>query len=265
MNIVEIQHNFNGQPVKRSSTVGIVIHHSDTDFDAGAATIHQWHLARYDVINGQKVYWKGIGYNYVIRMDGMIETGRPIDTIGSHAGPTANGKTIGVCLSGNFEKFEPTDEQYQALAELVQYIRGTYGDIPVSGHRDWMQTDCPGSNFDFDRLNAMLVGQWEGEEQMDAVKIVVNGYPIDGHIYRDQSFAPVRQIVEMMGGSVTWDEASRTVVVQNYNGPVRVVVKGKEVPGVLSNGKSFGAIRELATALGANVRWDDANKTVFVE
>ena len=62
----------------------IVIHCSDTyaRMDIGVNEIRQWHLQR---------GFNDIGYHYVIRRDGAIEQGRPIEKPGAHA---AGYKTI---------------------------------------------------------------------------------------------------------------------------------------------------------------------------
>ena len=40
-----------------------------------AKDIDKWHKAR---------GWKGIGYHYVIDLDGKVEKGRPVEQIGAH-------------------------------------------------------------------------------------------------------------------------------------------------------------------------------------
>ena len=79
MNIIETGLKFNGLK-NRSSTRMIVLHHSASR-DVPAAEIHGWHLAR---------GWAGIGYHFVIRKNGNIEQGRPMQMIGAHAGPGIN-------------------------------------------------------------------------------------------------------------------------------------------------------------------------------
>ena len=57
----------------RCVTDAIIVHHvGNTNADVSAATMHEWHKA-----NG----WSGIGYHFVIRKDGTIEAGRPMNTV----------------------------------------------------------------------------------------------------------------------------------------------------------------------------------------
>lgn len=126
----------------REKTTLIVIHHvGDIDRDVSADEIHQCHLN-----NG----WAGIGYHYVIRKDGTVERGRPRDTIGSHA-LNYNSSSIGINVVGDFEAFQPEPIQIEQLACLLAQLCDIYMLEPVEdtivGHRDLMETDCPGKNL----------------------------------------------------------------------------------------------------------------------
>lgn len=139
--IKETNLNFNGL-YDRAATEFIVIHHTGCkDIDASAPQIHEWHLD-----NG----WAGIGYHFVVRKDGTIERGRPVNTIGSHAGGF-NSYSIGIHLSGDFSYAYPTDAQIESTALLLANLCTDYG-IEISrsniiGHCDLMSTDCPGTNL----------------------------------------------------------------------------------------------------------------------
>ena len=127
-----------GRLLTRSSTRRVIIHHSASP-DVPAAVIHGWHLTK---------GWSGLGYHFVIRADGTIEAGRPIDKIGAHAGPGVNPDSIGICLTGNFMQQPPADQQLQALVGLVDHLEVTYGTmLEVLRHRDVAATDCPGACF----------------------------------------------------------------------------------------------------------------------
>ena len=126
----------------RQQTDLIVIHHvGGTNRDVPAAEIHKWHLAN---------NWAGIGYHFVIRKAGTIERGRPRDTIGAHA-QGFNYRSIGINIVGDFENFKPTQEQIESTAQLVAELSSIYDFTPtaqnVVGHRDLMETDCPGQNL----------------------------------------------------------------------------------------------------------------------
>ena len=152
-NIVETNLRF-GYLSKRTYTNLIVIHHTGgADIDASAAQIHEWHL-------NQNPPWVGIGYHFVVRKDGTIERGRPVDAVGSHA-YGFNAHSIGIHLSGDFEKAFPTMAQIEMTAMLLANLCADYC-IPIDkahvvGHCDLMATNCPGKNL-YDKI-PIIVGK----------------------------------------------------------------------------------------------------------
>lgn len=140
--VVETNFKFNETLLVRPKTDMLVIHHVGIpDGDTSAAAIHKAHLA-----NG----WAGIGYHYVIRKDGSIERGRPLATVGAHA-EGQNYHTVGINVTGNFEKETPTQSQIASLEKLLVFLCQTYDIHPsaatIVGHRNVNSTDCPGKNL----------------------------------------------------------------------------------------------------------------------
>ena len=121
----------------------IVVHHIGmaNDDDVSASSVHEWHLN-----NG----WSGIGYHFLIRKDGTIEAGRPMDTVGAHC-KGENTHTIGINIVGNFETAWPEDAQLASAVKLIPAICRNYGFAPsastIFGHRDFNATLCPGENL----------------------------------------------------------------------------------------------------------------------
>lgn len=126
----------------RSITKEIVLHHAAA-LTCSVFDIHRWHKE-----NG----WAGIGYHFLVRKNGVIQRGRPINMVGAHA-EGYNSTSIGICFEGNFEKEEMTKAQKEAGKWLVAYVKQLYPTINrVVGHRDLMATACPGKNFPFDEI-----------------------------------------------------------------------------------------------------------------
>ena len=74
----------------------VVVHWTATyiDQDIGVEEIHKWH---------QENGWSGIGYHYVIRRDGSIWRGRPVNYIGAHAKANGhNDRSIGLAFVGGY-------------------------------------------------------------------------------------------------------------------------------------------------------------------
>lgn len=104
-----------------------------------AAHIDQWHRRR---------GFACIGYHYVIRLDGTVETGRPVGQYGAHClGHNTN--SIGVCYiggltkDGKHPKDTRTDKQKAALLQLLKSLKEQYPDAAIHGHRDFAAKACP--------------------------------------------------------------------------------------------------------------------------
>lgn len=121
----------------------IIFHCSATPAgrDYTAADIDRWHRQR---------GFSGIGYHYVIRLDGKVEQGRPVGQIGAHC-KGHNATTIGVCYIGGLAadcktpQDTRTEAQKATMLTLVRSLQSAYH-IPSSaiyGHREFANKACP--------------------------------------------------------------------------------------------------------------------------
>lgn len=108
------------------------------DFDA--EDIRTWHKAR---------GWSDIGYHYVIKLDGTIEAGRPVDRVGAHT-KGHNEDSVGVCYIGGLKDGKPFDTMSEiqeiAFIELVFSLRNVFGWMPIHGHNEFAAKACPSFN-----------------------------------------------------------------------------------------------------------------------
>lgn len=117
----------------------IILHCSATEEgkDFTADDIRRWHKAR---------GWKDIGYHYVIKLDGTLQYGRPVDQVGAHV-KGHNNTTVGVCYIGGLRNGEPADtmtpEQEVTFLELVYSLRKSLGYLTVHGHNEYSAKACP--------------------------------------------------------------------------------------------------------------------------
>lgn len=116
----------------------VIIHGADTptgrEFDV--LDILAWHTDKPPKGNG----WRDVGYHYVIRIDGVIETGRQEHVVGAHC-RHHNGSSIGICLIG---RGEYTDEQYLSLKKLVRSLKIRYNIKHIVGHYEYdNKKTCP--------------------------------------------------------------------------------------------------------------------------
>lgn len=121
----------------------IIIHCSATP-EGRAVTIQEiekWHR--------EKGY-NGIGYHYVIGLNGEVWKGRDINVVGAHTvGQNAN--SIGVCYIGGCDKSMKakdtrTTSQKVALLNLVKELKKQYPKASIHGHNEFAAKACPSFN-----------------------------------------------------------------------------------------------------------------------
>jgi len=83
------------------------------------------------------------------RIDCLVS---PLDAAWHSGNAVGNATTIGIECHP-----EATDEDYATVAELVSFLRATYGPLPLSPHRQWNQTACPGI-WDLPRIDRLANG-----------------------------------------------------------------------------------------------------------
>jgi len=120
----------------------IIVHCSATregDNSIDAEVIDRWHKAR---------GWKGIGYHYVILIDGTIQKGRNLDRCGAHT-KGLNCKSWGICYIGGVEsdgktpKDTRTDAQKESMLILLKKLKKMQPQAEIRGHRDFAPKACP--------------------------------------------------------------------------------------------------------------------------
>lgn len=149
----------------RVTTKYIVVHNLATSpsMDWGWAEVDRDHRSR---------GWLMGGYHYVIKRDGDLQTGRPIEVPGAHC-RGHNVHSVAVALSGGIAerkatKADPqvardrgwvpqpdkpennfTDQQFNTLAATLFHLRSLYPEAQIVGHGelDAGKPHCPGFNL----------------------------------------------------------------------------------------------------------------------
>jgi hypothetical protein len=168
----------NGQvnsPEKYYALQSITVHHTDTPNDdpdpaATVRAIYEYHAVTLD--------WGDIGYHFLIDEAGNVYEGRysgddgiPAfdpngDVVTAFHTAGFNSGNLGIALIGTLVDQGPTDAAKASLTRLIKVIarfkgldpqagitytnpvNGVTKDVTtVSGHRDWLQTDCPGQTM----------------------------------------------------------------------------------------------------------------------
>jgi hypothetical protein len=145
-----------------------------------AATIRAYYYL-HAIVND----WGDIGYHYLIDEAGRIYEGRHSGTDGIPAHDTGgkmvtafhtsgyNSGNLGIALLGTFNNQSPTAAARMSLTTLLAALSDHHGFDPqaavtfvnpvngvtkntqmISGHRDWLATECPGTTM-YDTLPAL--------------------------------------------------------------------------------------------------------------
>jgi N-acetylmuramoyl-L-alanine amidase len=82
-----------------------------------------------------------VGYHYIVRRNGAIETGRPESEVGAHVAGY-NSKSIGVCwVGGRGDDDKPKDNrtewQVQMLTNLIFKLKKKYPLAKIAGHYEF--------------------------------------------------------------------------------------------------------------------------------
>lgn len=128
----------------------IIVHCTATPGDVSIETVREWHV--------NERGWRDVGYHFLIRTDGTIEEGRPIEQSGAHT-KGHNWDSIGVAYAGgtgkNGEWLDTrTDQQKDSLVDLLCQLKDTYGGT-IYGHRDFSEKACPSfdARLEYDNIS----------------------------------------------------------------------------------------------------------------
>ena len=106
--------------------------------DYSVEQVRKWHLDR---------GFNDIGYHFLIRLDGTVEAGRPLETVGAHCkGHNAN--SIGIAYVGGVGKNgSPKDTrtlpQREAMRRLVDDLKQYFPRLEVHCHNEYSTKSCP--------------------------------------------------------------------------------------------------------------------------
>lgn len=120
----------------------ITLHHSGTD---------RYKCYAEDVRGFQRYHMKtrkmpNIAYHFIINYKGTVYEGRKVTHKGDHCYP--NTGRVGVCVIGDYTNPKPlSDKAYKSIIQVCDYICSTYVINNIEGHRDKMDTLCPGDGI----------------------------------------------------------------------------------------------------------------------
>lgn len=100
--------------------------------------IDRWHRQR---------GFTSIGYHYIILLNGEIQQGRNLQSVGAHC-IGHNRQSIGICYIGGLDcngiaKDTRTPEQKESLLRLLRSLKRQHPKAHIFGHNKFANKDCP--------------------------------------------------------------------------------------------------------------------------
>jgi len=104
---------------------------------------------------------EGIAYHRLIQPDGTRQICWGYEVKTWHAGSKKfagdeNIDSVAICLIGDFDKEEPSEDVYRALVQEVREIRKDLGFVGLWLHNQVADKTCPGRKFDIQKARQML-------------------------------------------------------------------------------------------------------------
>ena len=170
-----LHHSLTPDNVLLSDTEAIRRYHMSHAVDSHIVTKDEYDLMRLNAPTKHsfKAPWSEIGYHFLVERDDSdgtdgydIKTGRNIEISGAHTSGQ-NEQSIGICVIGNFDAREPTDEEYTATAKLCYDLMRKYGikHAEIYGHRDFASKSCPGKKFDLDEVRGRVIAMYDMDKE----------------------------------------------------------------------------------------------------
>lgn len=115
--------------------------------------------------------------------------------------------------------------------------------------------------------------------QARPIQVLINGrvqeFADAPFIEGGRTLVPLRAIFEALGAGVSWDNATKTVTASRGDRTVVLTIGAAEarvngqpvrldVPGIIRSGRTFVPLRFVSEAMGADVGWDGATRTVII-
>lgn len=107
--------------------------------------------------------------------------------------------------------------------------------------------------------------------ELDGQELIFDVQPI---IMNDRTLVPLRVIFEALGAGVQWNEETRTVTAVKADTEVTLVIDGEayingaltplDVPARIINDRTLVPLRFVSEAMGCQVDWLDAARTVVI-
>lgn len=155
---------WSARPAKRrhqidTPTPELWLHHSAGALDAGDNDLWADDVAGIQRYHQDVRRWTDIAYSFLVDESGQVWEGRGPGIAGGHT-KGRNTVSHGICVIGNYDQAQPSDELLESLAQLVAHglLAGWWATGITGGHREapGAATACPGHHLmaEVDAINA---------------------------------------------------------------------------------------------------------------
>ncbi len=125
--------------------------------------------------------WLDIAYNYLVCKHGYCYEGRGYQYKSAATGAD-NSHTLAVCFLGDdtVGRDDVTVKGRQALVEITRWIRQKRpAAVGRKGHRDYMQTSCPGNEL-YEYIHSNVFGAQVAVDEKDMLRRTILGWRAQG-------------------------------------------------------------------------------------
>jgi hypothetical protein len=126
----------------------VSIHHTGAVYDGRPGSeqylrnIQAFHI-------GPQREWEDIAYHYLVDLEGIVWAGRPPTVRGNPSRFYDPSGYVHICMLGDYGVQQPSEAQIAAVAKTAAWLykRFEMPRLPVTAHRNHVQTTCPGENM----------------------------------------------------------------------------------------------------------------------
>jgi hypothetical protein len=199
---------------------------------------------------------------HYVAQEGLVACIVSPDNCAFHAG-NAEGNTFSVGIEC---RPEATDGDYQTVGELVAFIRGIYGDVPLYPHNHWFSTACPGA-WDLNRIDQIARGIAPApapqeddlsQEQFDTIIKEIQASRTVNQQIEDVTRSLINAVAARLDKGITISRtqaedivAATTARVNDYTGKSNARIAAAQAP-VPAPVDVAGLAQQLAPLLNAN-------------
>lgn len=151
----------------------IVLHHTATEKCMTAEEMKMSMFYTYV----QNKWFTYIPTHYIVGCNGDFIKVNELDTIvWATLNEEANINWIHIEIVWDFNKWKPNEDQYKMVNQLIEWILEKYPDMEIKGHWDFQAKNCPGSNFDWNKIKWNITSKYYEPKEREGIVFKLSRY-----------------------------------------------------------------------------------------